>query len=48
MPCVTIGVAHIPERAFRLLNDGYSYDDDECNSLLRWMPESWKPPVPEL
>ena len=37
-----------PGEGFRLLNDGYSYDDDECNSLLRWMPESWKPPVQEL
>ena len=37
-----------PGEGFRLLNDGYSYDEDTCNSLLSWMPESWKPPVQEL
>ena len=32
-----------PGKGFRLLNDGYSYDEDRCQALLRWMPESWKP-----
>ncbi len=32
-----------PGEGFRLLNDGYSYDEDRCQALLRWMPESWKP-----
>ena len=32
-----------PGEGLRLLNDGYSYDEDRCQALLRWMPESWKP-----
>ena len=26
-----------------LLTDSYSYHEDACNSLLSWMPESWRP-----
>ena len=26
-----------------LLTDSYSYDEEACNALLSWMPESWRP-----
>ena len=34
-----------PGEGLRLLDDSYyGYNEDVCNALFSWMPESWKPP----
>ena len=34
-----------PGGSFRLLDNSYGgYNEEVCNPLLSWMPESWKPP----
>ena len=33
----------LPGDEFQLFNQSYAYHEESCDTLLSWMPESWKP-----